>query len=256
MIYNAMKLKLLIAPLLVAAIIILAIWVVIPGYRDLQTKKGELKSAQQKLSDVREKNRQASKLKQDLEGGTIDRDTVLKFIPPQSQDELVIGNLSSLAAGEGLTIYSLDVAANADKNAPAAGGRNNNAAGNNAVTAGPTAGMLVVNAGISGEYEKMRSFINKLSTLARYNSISALKISKNAPAGEGAPAPSGNKLQADLTLNFAYLPNSVSGIDINNSIFANGQFDTSVIEQIKNRFITSLAGINIGDTGKNNPFIP
>lgn len=248
-----MKLKLLIAPLLVVIIIVLAIWVIAPSYRQLQSQKEEAALLQKKLTDIQEKNRQASKLKQDLDGGTVNKEVVFKFIPKQQQEELLVENLNALATGEGLSVNGLGVTT--DSGSATVAAPNNNNLG--AEAAAPTARMTAVTLGVAGPYEKIKSLTNKLVTLQRYNSITALKIS-SAPntSGTGPKTLAAGSLQADFMVNFAYLPDNNSIVNADNSIFSSGKFDTTVIDQITKQLSTNFVGLSVEGAGKPNPFQP
>jgi len=249
-----MKLKLLIAPLLVVAIIIMAIWVIAPSYKGLQAQKETLKLTQQKLSNVQEKNRQAAKLRQDFAQSAEQKDLIFKFLPANPQEELLIGNLNSLAIGEGLAVNNLSVAADTGISVPVAPANVN--AGAETSVAAPSLATVTINAGVLGPYEKIKSFVNKLSTLKRYNNITAMKISRPASSTSGGTTAPASNLQADITVDFAYLADNNTVVNANSGIFSSGKFDTSVIEQIKNKLSTDIAEISVGATGKANPFLP
>lgn len=240
-----MKLKLLIAPLLVLLIIVMAIWVVAPAYRELQAQKEELAGAKLKLADIQEKNAQAARLKQQLSGNTEQRDLILKYIPPAAQEESVIENLNALAQSEGLVVSSILMADESAKIAAKAAVNNSQRENEANVLAANT---LSASLSVVGPYEKIKSFIGKLSALKRGNDVIALKIS-----GKDGNAAS---LAAELTSNFAYFTGGSASISANNSIFSKGSFDTAFIEKLKDKLSTEIVPINIGETGKSNPFLP
>lgn len=243
-----MKLKLLIAPLLVLLIIITAIWAVAPAYRGLVAQKEELAAAKLKLAGIQEENAQAAKLRQDLAGNTEHKDLLLKYIPQTAQEETVIENLNALALGEGLAIFNLSMADNSRKNSvPAVSATVNNSQGETA-PAVLSADSISVSVGFAGPYEKIKSFIGKLAALKRGNNITSLKIA--------AAAETAGSLQGDMVLKFSYFAGSNSAISANSSVFSKGSFDTAVIEQIKSRLNTEVVPVNIGETGKANPFLP
>lgn len=245
-----MKLKLLVAPILVLLIIVLAVWVVAPDYQKLQAQKGELAAARLKLADIQEKNARAAKLKQALADNIAQKDLLQKYLPEKAQEEVIIENLNALMLGEGLAITGLSVANDSRRSsapAPVVPVEADASLGEiaPAVLAADSIGASV---GIVGPYEKIKSFIGKLSTLKRGNNIASLKIS-------AAAAAAGN-LQADMVLKFSYFAGGNSAISANSSIFSKGAFDTAVIEQIKSRLNTEIIPVNIGETGKANPFLP
>lgn len=243
-----MKLKILIAPLLIILIIVMAIWVVAPAYRGLMAQKEELAAAKQKLADIQEKNAQAAKLKQELAGNTGQAEMLLKYIPGDAQEEIIIENLNSLAQGEGLAIFNLSVADNALKNSASAVSSVVNVSQEEEAPAVLSADSISVSVGFAGPYEKIRSFLGKLASLKRGNNITSLKIA--------AAAETAGSLQANMVLKFSYFAGGNSAISANSSIFSKGSFDTAVIEQIKSKLNAEIVPVSIGETGKTNPFLP
>lgn len=243
-----MKLKLLIAPLLVLLIIVMAIWVVAPAYRGLVAQKEELAAAKQKLAGIQEKNAQAAKLRQELAGNTGHKELLLKYIPGGAQEEIIIENLNALALGEGLAVFNLSVADNSRKNSVPAVSATVNNSQEEIAPAVLSADSISVGVGFAGPYEKIKSFIGKLAALKRGNNITSLKIA----AATAVPG----SLQADMVLKFSYFAGGNSAISANSSIFSKGSFDTAVIEQIKSKLNTEVVPVNIGETGKTNPFLP
>ena len=242
-----MKLKLLIAPLLVILIIVMAIWVVVPAYQKLQAQKEELAAAGLKLADIQTKNAMAAKLKQALADNPAQKDILLGYLPQKAQEEIIIENLSSLAQGEGLAVANLSMLDNSQKNNPSAAPVTDPVSGE-IIPPALAVNSISATVGIAGPYEKIRSFLGKLAAFKRDNNVVSLKI---VPATAGA----GN-LQADMVLNLAYFAGGSATVNPNSSIFSNGSFDTTVVDQIKNKLNTDIVPVNIGNTGKANPFQP
>jgi Tfp pilus assembly protein PilO len=239
-----MKLKLLIAPLLVLLIIIMAIWVVAPAYKDLRAQKEELAAAKVQLSEIKEKNAQAAKLKQELAGNTEFKEMLSKYLPQEAQEESVIENLNSLALGEGLAVSSILMTDNSSKSVA-------NSAVNNSqketASAAIAANILSANLTVAGPYEKIKGFLAKLSALKRGNNVDSLKIS----AKDGDVA----KMTVELVSSFAYFAGGSAVVSANSSIFSRG-FDSAVMEQLKSKLATEVVPVNIGEKGKGNPFLP
>ncbi len=241
-----MKLKLLIAPLLVLLIIIMAIWIVAPAYQKLQIQKEELAAAQFKLADIQEKNARAAKLKQTLADNIAQKEILLKYLPEKAQEDVIMENFNALMQGGGLSIVNLSMADDSRKNSAPAAPIEADASLGEPAPAVLAADSIGASIGIVGSYEKIRSFIGKLATLKRGNNIVSLKIT----------AKDAGSLQADMVLKFSYFAGGDSIISANNSVFSKGSFDTAVIEQIKSNLSTEMVSVNIGETGKANPFLP
>ncbi|MFA4817973.1 MAG: hypothetical protein WC608_04615 [Parcubacteria group bacterium] len=243
-----MKLKLLIAPLLVLLIVVMAIWVIGPAYQNLQAQKKELAAAQKKLADIQEKNMLAAKLKQALADNPAQKEMLLKYLPEKAQEELIIENLSSLMQGEGLTLVNLAVLDDSRKKSTQAAPVMNDASPGEIAPAALAADSIGISVGFVGPYEKIRSFMGKLATLKRDNNVAALKITAVAAAA--------GSLQADMVLNLAYFTGGNSAINASSSVFSKDAFDMLTIDQIKNKLSTEIIPVTIGEAGKANPFLP
>lgn len=243
-----MKLKLLIAPLLVLLIIIMAIWVVAPAYQKLQIQKEELAAARLKLADVQEKNAQAAKLKQLLADNAAQKEMLLKYLPEKAQEEVIMGNLNALMLGEGVAISNLSIMDDSRKNSASAAPVAAEAGGGEIAPAALAVNSIGAGVGIAGPYEKIKSFLGKLAALRRGNDVISLKIN-NAAAAAG-------NLQADMVLKFYYFAGGDSAAGANSNVFSKGDFDMAAVEQIKSRLNTEVIPVNIGETGKANPFLP
>ncbi len=258
-----MKAKIFIVPLLIAIMIGMVIWAIAPDYSVMQTERKNLKAAEKKLSDMREKNRQAVKLGLELENSAEQKNVLLKYIPPTRQEEEMINSLYTLASAESLTVSNLAFIPGNNETAaiPVDATYISGAVPvENAVIAPakPTPGDFQINIGVLGGYEKIRAFLNKAATLKRFNNANSVKIAEVSSSAnlEESPVPSGS-LQADLTFSFKYFAkDDLFGVNADSSIFSSGKFDMDVISGIRSKVNTEILGINADSAGRNNPFLP
>lgn len=254
-----MKLKIFLAPVLLILIVAGSIWVLHPAYVEMQAKKAALAAETEKLNDIKTKNAKAEAAYGVWNSNPEKRNIIMTYIPAQQQEEEVIDNLNSLAAGSGLAVYDLSVTI--PEKAKAAATAAVDEAGNQTeeVSAAPVADNFSATVGVSGDYGKIKTFLGKVNVLGRFNSISSLEISKaNAPTGPDGKAVdnsgSGN-LKADITLNFNWLNANNLTVTVNNKAFASDNFDMTVADAIRSQMTTGMQALNVGLAGRENPFV-
>ena len=121
---------------------------------------------------------------------------------------------------------------------------------------------------VAGTYSQVKSLLNKLNSFGRYDDVSSLSIkvqqaqsSQSTSSDAGSQTSSQNaasvadSLQTDFTLTFNYFKPVALSSDAN-QVFSSNKLDTSVIGQIKSSQNVPVLHLNIGQTGKSDPFIP
>lgn len=238
----------------------MAIWVVYPGFQDLSSKQETLKGANAKLAGIQDKNKKADILGQALIGNADKRNTLLTYIPDQEKEEEIISNLNSLANAGSLTVFGMSVTpveVIADIPAtdtlamtvPADGG-----AAAPAAAVKPVVSNFKVNLGVTGTYENIKDLSKKITSLRRFNNIAGLIISKDETLKAEEQSTS-NNLRASISLNFNYLAKDNSIVNIDNSVFSEGSFDMSIVDEIKNKMNTVMNSLSTGAIGVANPFV-
>ena len=251
-----MKLKVLVAPVLIVIIVVLAVWYVYPAFQEMQGKTANLTTEQNKLADIQEKNSKAEALGQVLKGDTVRHDTLLSYIPEQESEEDMISTLNSLAGGEGLSVFKISISAVTVPAAPAADAATTDAAGNPVVAPSvPVVKNFVVELGVTGNYAKIKDLLGKIAALQRFNSIASLKINKVQNSDPKADDSASDNLQADVSLNFNYMAKSDAVVNLDNAIFSSNNFDMSVVDNIKSTMTTVVNGLTVGPQGVTNPFV-
>lgn len=253
-----MKLKILIAPLAIVAMIILIVWGIMPAYSDYQQKKAALGADTAKLVDVQGKKANVDNLFKELSASTDQQDTLLKYMPSSMQEETVIDNISSLASGANLAVYGLAV--KTDERANSGASVLASAVAGQASPSQDAPSDFAVTVGVSGDYQNIKNFLGKLTSLDRYAKIDSLDMqsvvaTSTSANGQTVPVQTGN-IKADMELTFAYLGKADSVPDFSKNIFSTGRFDMSTIQDIKTKATTALASITADAAGKSDPFTP
>lgn len=259
-----MKLKVLLFPSLVVIIIALLIWVVYPAYSNgtngLKEKLQELKAEKKNLADIDFKNENISSLSSQIAADTVGKDVLFKYIPDGVKEEEIIDNLNYLAGKENLFVYGLDVSrvktVEVEVEPSTVTLRETEGLTSPKLAAAtipwPKASDLKVNLSAIGKYSGIKSMLDKIYNLDRFNQVLTAEIKKPTVAGKDA----GDNLELNVAFNFNFLKRINALADLNNEIFSSKSFNLKVISDIENQKSTSMLNLEVGPTGKSNPFFP
>lgn len=246
-----MKLKILIVPLLLVAIIAFSIWVLAPSYFTVKEEVGKLDEANQKANDIKSKLEKASKLSQELTKRGEEQKIITEYLPENKEEEKVVNYFNDLVLRQGMTILDFSIAPKVSQLAVPL----TDASGIPVeIDTTPAVQYVNVDFTVAGTYEKIKDFLSKLDSIKRLNSISKISISKGS-ANE-SEAPSSGNLIAEVTTGFGYLEKIKTVSNINNKALASEKFDLSIIDYLKNSNNTEITELNLDAAGKNDPFTP
>lgn len=274
-----MKIKLLLVPSVITLIIVLGIWLVYPAYSNGSTGArdhyDQLKAEKAKLDSIMSKSGNVSKLATQLDSLGADKDVVYEFVPSDIKESEIIDNLNRFAADSGLLIYglsvdrpSLEVTA---PEVPQTMGSTSLDAGATDVSVVPAAPVLPkaknfeANIQVSGNYDQIKNFLEKVNVFARSNNLDSLLLKKGISSVTGGTsnatisttAPALDVLTADMKIGFNILDKvKLSDGNVNDPVFSNSSFDTKIISQIKDQRSGTAMKLDIGQQGKTNPFMP
>jgi len=249
-----MKLKILITPVVIIIAVIATAGIILPKAFEAKDVLEKQKKSQQDLTQASDKIDKANRLSQELAVNTEKQNILLRYIPVDKQEEGLINNLDAIASAEGLAIVKLSPVTKAASTVSIAPENSGEDIPGGADSSQLSAGKIKttdVDVTVIGSYEKTKSFLEKLKGMQRFNEVVSLEISKMVNTDN----PDQNNLQTKMVLGFGYL-DRVTVASINSEILNSGKFNISTIEKIKNSAKTGFSEINIGQTGKTNPFIP
>jgi hypothetical protein len=245
-----MRLKLLLAPLMMILIIVSIIWFVVPAYQDVSLKRSELKDSEAKLEELKAKALAADKLVSDLQSKNAEQSTVLTYLPASTFEEQVIDNLNYIASNDGVSIYNLSVKEITPEALAAAG----IAAGTE--KSNPSLKKVEVSYGMVGGYDKIKSVLQKIFMLKRYNGVKSISIKKVFSPGSENKDASADNLQADVKLAFDYLEEMKTVENLDNAILTSGTFNMKAVNDIGSVTSVELMKLAPPAAGRANPFQP
>lgn len=246
-----MKVKILIIPLLIVAIIAFSIWVLAPSYFTMKEEKSKLDEASQKVDDIKNKLATASQLSQELNARGEEQKIVAEYLPEKKEEEQVVNYFNDQVLRQGMAILGFSVIPEIIQ--PAA--PTMDASGMPIeIDTTPVVQYVDVDFTVAGTYEKLKDFLGKLNNIKRFNRISMISISKG-PAGESENS-SPDNLRMEATTEFGYLEKIKTVSNINNKALLSEKFDLSIIDYLKNGKNTETTELNLDTAGKINPFMP
>jgi len=263
-----MKIKIFLVPTLILVMFSLSVWVIYPTWtngtdgvletwNNLDAEKTKLESAQKRDSNFKS-------MSSELKNNDQDKQIIDTFISDEVKEDEIIDNLNFLIKNEdGMTVESLSV--NRPKEKPAeqavAVAPVTSPDGTVAPSAGSVAMPMIpiskdptefsVNFIVTGNYIQIKSILDKLYNLRRFNKIKSLNIaSADLQKSE-------DNLRATMELTFNYYKSKKLLADnLGDPVFETQKLNFSVSKDILSQRSVSVIPMNVVVQGKENPFIP
>lgn len=259
-----MKLKILVVPFAIIAILTLSIWYVKPKFDEWRAKKVTLNNKKALLANMLEKNNKMLVWRDMIEKNPENKNVILDYIPASVNEEDIIDNLSSIAVNNSVSLSDFvlssptvvaDVAASSAVNGVAAVDPGVASADEMVTNSKLKEQMISVSFVAYGDYDKIKNFLLTASSLKRFNEVNSLKLASNAastsPGAEASAATGMLKVEITLFFNYAKKENIVSSV--NDAVFE-GNLDMSIAESIRNAKSVDVNKLTVGQSGKGNPF--
>jgi hypothetical protein len=273
-----MKIKILIAPLLIVAIIVLLIWFVYPlwtnGSDGIKEKLSDYEIQKNRQAELEKKKEKISSLYQDIESKKNQADLLYRFLPETMLEEELIDKMQFLTSmkqedaangwemGPGKMTVALSKAAIpiiSSQPAAVAGQKDV------AVLVQKDLSNFDLNFQFLGPYEKIRDIIKSIYSLKRYNKVTKFKALSGVIKREGNilkwEDPKGepaNGLKVEMTMNYNYFNvGRVGPENINDPVFSLDRLEKirwDVIDAIQKKE-TDIVPLTLPESGRGNPFV-
>lgn len=268
-----MKIKLLLAPSLVVATLVLLIWFVYPAYTNppiadpsiptggimsgkndgVKERYEALQAEEKKLSTVDERMSHAKSLSADIAANNDKKEALYAFIPDSSKEEELIDMINYIAGKEGLSVINISVIP-AKEDAVLSGAAAAASSPDPQAVSPVTAKDVEVDLVVMGGYEQIKNVVGRIYLLKRFNKLTNLSI---VPAANVDGNQDGNTLQMNITLLFDMLKKSSSLVSAENPVFTNAKFNMAVINNIQTVKEGEILKLESGPLGTvANPFLP
>lgn len=258
-----MKVKILIAPLLLIIIVALLVWLVYPEYTNgvdgVKEKRQEYAKAKETFATISQKEANLMSLSSSLtdSGNKSKKDILYNYLPDGIKEEDIINNLNYIASDLGLSVSDLSVNQPDKKELPVSetvslSGQPNPPA--ETLSATPTADKFKVDFSMIGSYDKIKSALAKVYKLERFNKILTLTISHIQNTETGTAELSGDNLQAAAVIEFDVLKKSNMAADPQNPAFDKNAFSWNTIQKITDSKNVNMLELKVDGSGRSNPF--
>ena len=282
-----MRLKFLFFPIILVISLSIFIGYIWPEINNLKMANDEKIKNQGMLQDIAAKQAAIAKIDSQMTSNSADTATINNYLPSTRVEERILSGVNFLASDAGVSLANISLkdaqpatAAGVDVTTSINTTPSNVAAVNSlSSTSGAIAGTAVQQAppeslqyteatiSVSGNYDKIRLFVDELQRMPILNVVKSLNISSQisaAPAATPAsttPASSDQKvdpsiLSANLVVDFGYM----NPIRIDNQKITNFQssLDDATTNVVKSYISQKAPAVdNSGDSsGKSNPFLP
>jgi len=252
-----MRLKFFFLPIILVisfSIFIGYIWPEIINIKSINAKKIE---NTQSLQSIKDNQVAIESVGTQIANDNGSKTMIDNYLPDKKVEERIIGGINYLAVDSGVSLVDVSL-----KNVDTSVLANNTAPAANALNNIDKLQFSEATVSISGDYEKIKLFIDQLQKMSLFNDIKSLTISnqeKSSANTNGAGSSVSSDLSADIVIDFGYLPSSV--LDNNKITNFKSEIDEDTISVLKQyisqKTESAAAAINnIGNKGKANPFLP
>ena len=262
-----MRLKILFFPFSLSIALAVALLYVKPGIDTAMATRDQLNQKQATLDDLNQKVQNISNLAGDLDAHGEYESLALRYAPNEQKHDRMIDMLNFLATQSGVALTSIDLQKVAeDKKDPSAvpepptPSASMAAAMSSPMPTQPQTPKVIplkmVDARLSltGGYENIKDFLNKLLHSDSFQEFRSVSLSA-ADKDSSAPDSSSDLLSASITTRFSYLPVSGNAATSSPELFTQSKLDFSSLEKLKGFISSPVADLEVGNTGKTNPFV-
>lgn len=252
-----MKVKILIAPLLIVSIIMIIAWQIQPAFTAFNSKRAASKEVQDKADKIKEKvnNMNAINAKMSNEANKSRRESLYQYIPEAMKEEDIINNLNRLASVEGLTVSGISVSPPEKQVAPVEEIitiEGESVDGQPAVPQKVSPDTFNVELSVAGSYDSIKRMFNQIYKLERYNSMEEFDLRVTRKEGESV----GDNLTALANIKFAYFVKKMTPVDPYNPVFDSNVIRDQAIDDIaKSKNVDILRPV-VDASQRPNPFLP
>jgi hypothetical protein len=255
-----MRLKSLFFPIILVISISIFIGYIWPEIKNVKMINVEKNTNAQSLQFIKEKQAAIESIGTQIANNSNIGSVINDYLPNKKVEERIIGGVNYLAMDSGVSLLDVSLKNPNVTNSAFSG---NTAEEKTSAVNTDELQFSEVAISISGDYEKIKLFIEQLQRISLLNDIKSLTIAnqiKNVPDSAANPDETStaisSTLSASVVIDFGYLPSF--GIDGSKVAKLDSKLDTDVIDVLKN-YISQKPGLVVssaGNKGKANPFLP
>lgn len=246
------KLKILLFPfalIISLAIVMSYIW---PTGMEIRRMRGEISAKEKELDEMVKKRDNISRLQENLNENPGREDTVIRYLPLDKKEEVILHSLNYLATDTGLALTEMswrDIS----------GAKQRDVVGVEMQDGKASDSSVEVTLIALGNYQQVWNFLELLFSLERLNLVSSVKISKVEMGGEiqspdELPEAVSDVLELEVVSVFKYVPRGVLSKSVSLDIFSKQGFDFATVEKMVG--LTKIPELRVDQKGTRDPFKP
>lgn len=250
-----MKLKILFAPFVIVLSVMLLIWFVWPAFQNLGKDREDLKVKQDALETIKAKKENILKMKSTLEQNSDKENFVLSYLPNRKKEEKAINSINFLAASSQVSLININIETPKEKvqeeviQTPETSFAAATSGGTGDAQTAPLKKQIkyfTARINISGGYENIVQFTNRLNKMEFLNKIEQIKI-------ERKDVEEGQVIAAEILADFGYLSPITVGSDFSSPIFTQ-TINLDLVDGIIKSMMEKAPILEEGVKGRSNPF--
>ncbi|MCA9364840.1 MAG: hypothetical protein KC736_03030 [Candidatus Moranbacteria bacterium] len=251
-----MKLKILIFPISIFIALVVSIWVIWPGIQSAQALSGEIKGKKNLLEELKKKKTTITKLNEQIQSDEAMAQTVVKFVPQESEEEKIVKAIDSLANNAGGFLVTVNMEDTKEQ------GKVTSREDKDKEIELEKKSVLATIEFVS-TYENSRNFLKSLYQLERMHRVTGYEIAAQEEEIEGVEGgqsqvvvnPDALKTVAEVEVVYAPKIKLETGIKaLEHSALKETSFNTDVITEIGQLAKGIIPKIIIDSSGRENPF--
>ncbi len=270
-----MNVKLLFFPLSITIAIAVFVFYVKPEVDVVMTNRSTLVEKGDFSTSIKQKIQNIGSLESDLNANKENESLVMRYLPSMRDDDRVVDGINFLASQSGLLLTSVKIekvatetqaAASAGPEVglasgsgivPLVGGGVDIAAVKSEAIVPSVPKLMKVSVTMVGTYESIRDVATKISHTDHFQNFSMLSIERSSSTADASSdQPSNpNILNASMSVNYAYLPQTKAKGNYNRPILDQTAFDYGSVQRLKQYMSAPVPNMEIGASGTSNPFL-
>jgi hypothetical protein len=251
-----MRLKFLFFPIVLVVSVALFFGFIWPEFSNISTIKSEKIAKTAELKAVKDKQTAIEAIGQKIAGDADSEAIVKNYLPQAKPEERIVNGLNYLAGDANVSLVNMTLQGSDDAAKPAIG-----QAG---ALIDPTTGLPIADntnsvktisasVSLSGEYDKIRMFLDNVQRMPMFNVIKSVDIQKKAD--EAGTENASTLLSANVDIDFGYMNASKISNQLGDK-FENKLDDETIasLQKYISQKSQMVAG-SVDENGKSNPFL-
>lgn len=264
-----MQLKSLFFPIMLGASLLVFVIYIWPEISKIKLINEERMNSENTLKSIEGKKVAVGLLNDQISKAAGDKNILYDFLPNKKVEERIIAGVNYLASDSQVSLLDISLKEIASKSKSIEENQNISPDGSIIDETGENVNVPQKDEAlfdeatikISGDYEKIKLFIDQIQRMALFNKIKSFNIYTKEVVGNnvaGEATPGQMVILADVIVNFGYFKQATINVGSLDNFQSEIDVDTikTLKEYISQKIASSLPQVGIGDQGKRNPFLP